>query len=71
LDVGVFGPLQHAWYKHCEDVLDQTGEEMARADFINEYMVAHEKVFTTEIISKAWKNSGIWPFLHSIVPSGS
>ncbi|KAG2132525.1 uncharacterized protein EDB93DRAFT_1255194 [Suillus bovinus] len=39
---------------------------MARADFVNEYMAAREKVFTTEIISKVWKNSGIRPFNPSI-----
>ncbi|KIO11371.1 hypothetical protein M404DRAFT_128111, partial [Pisolithus tinctorius Marx 270] len=61
LDVGIFGPLQHAWWKQCDKVLEATGEEITREDFIKQYMTAHTKAFTSKIILKAWKNSSIHP----------
>ncbi|KIL00439.1 hypothetical protein PAXRUDRAFT_39673, partial [Paxillus rubicundulus Ve08.2h10] len=61
LDVSAFGPLQQAWYKHCEDVFNMTGEEIPRHNFINQYMGAHNQVFTEEMITKVWKNSRICP----------
>ncbi|KIK78561.1 hypothetical protein PAXRUDRAFT_78346, partial [Paxillus rubicundulus Ve08.2h10] len=61
LDVGVFRPLQQAWYKCCEDVFDTSGEEIPRQDFINQYMGACNQAFTEETITKAWKNSRIRP----------
>ncbi|KIK16661.1 hypothetical protein PISMIDRAFT_38408, partial [Pisolithus microcarpus 441] len=61
LDVGIFGPLQRAWFKCCEDYFNATGGEIPRSEFINQYMAARAAVFTAETITKAWKNSGIRP----------
>ncbi|KIO01314.1 hypothetical protein M404DRAFT_76263, partial [Pisolithus tinctorius Marx 270] len=61
LDVGIFCLLQHTWQKQCDEVLEATGEEIMREDFINQYMTACTKAFMSEIIFKAWKNSGIHP----------
>ena len=38
LDVGIFGPLQLHWMRQCDEVLDETGEEILIVDFVNEYM---------------------------------
>ncbi|KAI6010190.1 hypothetical protein PISMIDRAFT_22968 [Pisolithus microcarpus 441] len=38
------------------------GEEIPREDFKHQYMAAGAQAFTSEIILKAWKNSGIRPF---------
>ncbi|KAH7922725.1 DDE-domain-containing protein, partial [Leucogyrophana mollusca] len=38
LDVGVFGPLQHAWRTRCDTVVNETGEEIPRENFVKEYM---------------------------------
>jgi len=48
LDVGVFGPLQRAWQEHCDDILDETGEEIRREDIVKEYMDFHGARLCTE-----------------------
>ena len=61
LDVGCFGPLQTAWFNQCDEILDETGEGMEMKDVVSEYFVARRKVFKSENILKAWKNSGLRP----------
>ena len=61
LDVGVFGPLQRRWQERCDEVINNTGNEIAKSEFIREYMGVHDGVFTGELIQSAWKSSGIWP----------
>jgi DDE superfamily endonuclease len=39
LDVGVFGPLQQQW-QECDDLLEDTGKEICKVDFVKEYMAA-------------------------------
>lgn len=38
LDVGVFGPFQRAWIERCDEIVEDTGEEMPKSDFVREYM---------------------------------
>lgn len=61
LDVGVFGPFQRKWADRCDDVLDETGEEIRRADFVKEYMGVRKQTFLETTIRKAWEQSGIRP----------
>ena len=61
LDVGIFGPLQRRWQERCNEVINDTGNEITKSEFIREYMGVHNKVFTGELIRSAWKTSGIWP----------
>ena len=58
LDVGVFGPLQRRWMERCDDVLEETGEEIRKVDFVKEYMVARNLAFVPDTITKAWKKAG-------------
>ena len=59
LDVGVFGPLQHAWQNHCLGVLEETGKSITRENVVKEYMIARTKSVTTQVIVSAWRRSGI------------
>ena len=44
LDVSIFGPLQRVWQERCENILEETGEEMQRADITSGAgMVAYEE----------------------------
>ena len=61
LDVGVFGPLQRRWMERCDDVLEETGEEIWKVDFVKEYMVARNLAFVPDTITKAWKKAGDCP----------
>ena len=38
LDVGVFGPFQRAWADRCDEIVDDTGEEMPHEDVVKHYM---------------------------------
>ena len=62
LDVGIFGPLQRHWMQRCDEVLDETGEEIPIVEFIMEYMYARELSFLPETIQSAFKRCGINPF---------
>lgn len=59
LDIGVFGPLQWHWMERCNDMLEETGEEIWKEDFIREYMAARELAFLSETIKIAQKRCGI------------
>lgn len=61
LDVGVFGPLQHAWRKNCEEFSATNGRGMGKPEFIKEYMKVREETFTPELIAAAWWVSGLYP----------
>jgi hypothetical protein len=61
LDVGVFGPLATAMARRCDQVLQDTGIEIATQDFVKKYMLARGEAFKAETIKKAFKNSGIRP----------
>lgn len=61
LDVGVFGPFQRAWLDRCDSIVELTGSEMPKEDFIKEYMQVREQSFRPSTITSAFKKSGIWP----------
>jgi hypothetical protein len=61
LDVGVFGPFQRAWLDWCDSIVELTGSEMPKEDFIKEYMQVREQSFRPSTIMSAFKKSGIWP----------
>jgi hypothetical protein len=66
LDVGVFGPFSRAWTDHCDEIIDNTGEEMPREDFIKEYMAVQHATFKAPTIQAAWRKSGCWPINRTI-----
>lgn len=61
LDVGVFGPLQIAWFERCDAILENTGQGMQLRDVVKEYMAARNASFKPETILQAWRKSGINP----------
>lgn len=61
LDVGVFGPFQRAWSERCDEVVEDTGDEMPREDFVKEYMDVRSKTFKSTTIITAFRKSGCWP----------
>ena len=61
LDVGVFGPFQRAWLERCEEIIEDTGEEMSREAFVSEYIAVRHDTFKERTILQAWKKSGAWP----------
>ncbi|KIJ47649.1 hypothetical protein M422DRAFT_135040, partial [Sphaerobolus stellatus SS14] len=60
LDVGIFGPLQRSWIKHCED-MGVKRQEITRETLIPEYMKIRAKSITIASVHNAFKKSGIWP----------
>ena len=60
LDVGVFGPFQHAWLDRCDSIVELTGSEMPKDDFIR------EGTFCPSTIISAFKKSGAWPVDNSV-----
>ncbi|SJL15554.1 uncharacterized protein ARMOST_19055 [Armillaria ostoyae] len=61
LDVGVFSPLQHAWFIQCDEILEEMGNVMELRDVVAEYMKAQHTAFKSETILKAWRKAGIRP----------
>jgi DDE superfamily endonuclease len=61
LDVGMFGPFQCAWADRCDDILEDTGEEMPREHFVKHYMEVRQKTFKKTTIINAFRKSGCWP----------
>ena len=61
LDVGVFSVLQRTWHKHSGDLAAQR-TTIDRYNFIPEYLAARKKAITPELIIKAFRKTGIFPF---------
>jgi hypothetical protein len=61
LDVGVFGPFQRAWSERCDEVVEDTGEEKPREDFVKEYVDVCSKTFKSTTIITAFRKSSCWP----------
>jgi len=61
LDVGVFGPFARAWVERCDEIVEDTGEEMPREDFVKEYMQVRSQTFKSTTIITAFRKSGCWP----------
>ena len=60
LDVGVFGPLQTAWSKHCQECA-ATCNSVTQASVVQEYMQVREQHMRPKAIEAAFRNTGIWP----------
>jgi hypothetical protein len=60
LDQGIFGPLQQAWIKHCEQCLSE-GVTITYDNVVKEYMTIRNKIFVKENILSAFAQSGIRP----------
>jgi hypothetical protein len=61
LDVGVFGPFSRAWIDRCDEIVEDTGQEMPHEEFVKEYMAIRRASFKKETILQAWRKSGIRP----------
>ena len=59
LDVGIFSPLQWWWIERCDNVLEETGKEIQKVDFIREYMAVRALAFLPETIKNTWQKCGI------------
>jgi hypothetical protein len=57
----MFGPFQHAWADRCDDIVEETGEEMPREQFVKHYMEVRQKTFKESTIINAFRKSGCWP----------
>lgn len=66
LDVGVFGPFARAWIERCDDIVEDTGQEMPREDFVKEYMAVRNASFKESTLRTAWRKSGLWPINRDI-----
>ena len=66
LDVGVFGPFSRAWADRCDEIADDTGEEMPREDFVKEYMAVQYATFKPSTIKQMFKKSGCYPINPSV-----
>ncbi|KIM22032.1 hypothetical protein M408DRAFT_324190, partial [Serendipita vermifera MAFF 305830] len=66
LDVGVFGPLSHAWKKVVKD-LSAKGYLIRKNNLISAYSVARKQALTKDIICAAFKRCGIEPFDPSVI----
>ena len=66
LDVGVFGPFQRAWIDRCDSVVELTGSEMPKEEFIRTYMDVRNNTFKPVTIISAFKKSGIWPINRAV-----
>lgn len=62
LDVGIFGPLQRAWKKNCEEFTAVRGRGITKPEFMKEYMKVRDNTFTPELITTAWRKTGLYPF---------
>lgn len=62
LDVGIFGPLQRAWKKNCEEFTADRGRGITKPEFIKEYIKVRDQTFTPELITAAWRKTGLYPF---------
>ncbi len=62
LDVGCFGLLTRKWLERCEAVIEATRENILKGDFVREYMNVRKSTMTQEIITAAWKKTGLFPF---------
>ncbi|KIJ56101.1 hypothetical protein M422DRAFT_239305 [Sphaerobolus stellatus SS14] len=60
LDVGIFGPLQCSWVKHCEE-MGVRCKEISRESVIPEYMKIRAKSVTKASVHAAFRKSGLWP----------
>lgn len=61
LDVGIFGPIQRSWQEQCEAALEEDIAGLHISQAVKAYMIARQAGMCPEIITKAWKKSGLNP----------
>ena len=59
LDVGVFGPLKHAYGKLVEGIMAASNNYIDKEDFLSLYPSACKKVFTRENICSGFTGTGL------------
>jgi hypothetical protein len=66
LDVGCFGPVKTAWLNRCDEVVDLTGADIPKSQFVNEFMTVRDQAMTPELIMSSFRKTGISPFNSNI-----
>jgi hypothetical protein len=61
LDVGCFGPTKTAWLNRCDEVVDLTGADIPKSQFVNEFMTVRDQAMTPELIMSSFRKTGISP----------
>lgn len=61
LDVGCFGLLARKWLERCEQIVEETRENILREDFIREYLMVRDQCMSRNVILAAWKKTGLSP----------
>ena len=68
LDVGIFAPLATHYKNNILKITRFGGSyQVDKVDFIEQYLLARETTFTTEIIKSAWQKTGLFPFNPDVV----
>lgn len=67
LDVAVFSVLKQYWAEEREKWEREKGEKVNKENFLAVYGAAHIRALTPEIISSAFRKTGVWPYNPSIV----
>ena len=62
LDVGLFGPLQHAYSKAMDDAMRTGVSGIFKGNFLPIYISARKAAYTVDNILNAWRGAGIIPF---------
>ena len=62
LDVGLFGPLQHAYSKAVDDAMRTGVSGIFKGNFLPLYISARKAAYTMDNILNAWRGAGIIPF---------
>jgi hypothetical protein len=60
LDVGVFGPVQEAWGKLCENMAADD-KPVEKSSVIDHYMTVRKTTLTSKAINDSWRRTGHYP----------
>jgi hypothetical protein len=67
LDVAVFSVLKRYWAEEREKWEQEKGEKVNKENFLAVYGAAHVRALTHEIISSAFRKTGVWPYDPSVI----
>ena len=67
LDVGIFGPVQHAYAKQVAQLARDGKTHISKLDFIDLLAEARSRAFTPSNIAGAWRGAGVEPYDPSAV----
>ena len=62
LDIGLFGPLKSMLAKETDCRLRLDSGRIPKAEWIEMYIKARARAFTTSNILSGWRGAGLWPF---------